>query len=519
MTKTEISACSDSFVPLFIGEESLYYDTVNFEQIYDPAAAISQVYTSNLLEIGMVIDGGGVHQIFNQALPCKKGDIYIIPQHIPHGYFASAELEKLTVRRLLINTEALLEPEMAVPGEPRFCYGVFRDNAVAGYAMLNSSTRAEVEGLFDRIVNEVSDKKQEWREAVKAYIALLLITLGRYVNSAIRNIPALPNREWRLVSATLRTVTESYTDSELTLERIAKSLYISKSHLSRVFKELSGESFSDYLRKFRMSNAAYMLRNTSLQVDEIAHKCGFKDVPTFYRNFQSEHNTTPHKYRQGVTFTAERKGTELLGELTEAIRTGAVKSVKSGVDAAIAAGLEATEILSALIDGMETVGEKFKNGELYVPEVLVSARAMNCGIQMLKPLFENEKLPAKARVCIGTVRGDLHDIGKNLVKLMLEAKGLEVIDLGTDVAPEVFIDTALEQDCPVICCSALLTITMGVMREVVELAIERGVRDKFKIMVGGAPVTAEYAEEIGADCYSPDAASAAEAAIRLLNLN
>ena len=124
-------------------------------------------------------------------------------------------------------------------------------------------------------------------------------------------------------------------------------------------------------------------------------------------------------------------------------------------------------------------------------------------------------MEAAGKVCIGTVKGDLHDIGKNLVKMMMEGKGLEVIDLGTDVAPETYVQTAIDQGCQIICCSALLTTTMGMMEEVVKKAGEAGIRDKVKIMVGGAPVTQSFCDQIGADCYTPDAASAADAAVSM----
>jgi len=140
---------------------------------------------------------------------------------------------------------------------------------------------------------------------------------------------------------------------------------------------------------------------------------------------------------------------------------------------------------------------------------------MNMGVQILKPLLVEDGVQATGKVCIGTVQGDLHDIGKNLVKMMMEGKGLEVVDLGTDVAPETFVQTAIEQGCQVICCSALLTTTMEVMAEVVKCAQKAGIRDTVKIMVGGAPVTDAYCRMIGADVYTADAASAADAAVEL----
>jgi len=203
-------------------------------------------------------------------------------------------------------------------------------------------------------------------------------------------------------------------------------------------------------------------------------------------------------------------------EISEQLQKGKSKIVKELVERAIAEGIPAAQILNeGLLDGMNIIGGKFKNNEVYVPEVLVAARAMNTGMQVLKPLLVEDGVQATGRVCIGTVQGDLHDIGKNLVKLMMEGKGLEVIDLGTDVAPETFVNAAKEQGCQVICCSALLTTTMDVMADVVRCAEEAGIRNQVKIMVGGAPVTEEFCQKIGADRYTSDAASAAEAAVEL----
>ncbi len=151
---------------------------------------------------------------------------------------------------------------------------------------------------------------------------------------------------------------------------------------------------------------------------------------------------------------------------------------------------------------------------MFVPEVLIAARAMNTGSAMLKPLLVQEGVEPAGRVCVGTVKGDLHDIGKNLVKMMMESKGLEVIDLGTDVSPETFVQTAIEKDCRVIGCSALLTTTMGVMADVVKAVDAAGLRGKVKVMIGGAPVTQSFCDQIGADAYTADAATAAEVALR-----
>jgi len=203
-------------------------------------------------------------------------------------------------------------------------------------------------------------------------------------------------------------------------------------------------------------------------------------------------------------------------EISENLQKGKAKIVKELVQKAVDDGLPAAQILNeGLISGMTVIGEKFKNNEVYVPEVLIAARAMNMGVQILKPLLIEDGVQSTGKVCLGTVQGDMHDIGKNLVKMMMEGKGIEVVDLGTDVAPETFVNTAIEQNCQIICCSALLTTTMEVMADVVKCAENAGIRDKVKIMVGGAPVTEDFCNKIGADKYTSDAASAADAAVEL----
>ncbi len=207
----------------------------------------------------------------------------------------------------------------------------------------------------------------------------------------------------------------------------------------------------------------------------------------------------------------------ILTDISENLQRGKAKIVKELVQQAIDEGIPAGQILEeGLLGGMNVVGEKFKANEIFVPEVLVAARAMNMGTTLLKPLLAQSGVKATGKVCIGTVKGDLHDIGKNLVRMMMEGKGLEVVDLGVDVSPEQFIDAAKNQGCQIICCSALLTTTMGVMSEVVEAAKTAGIRNSVKIMVGGAPVTEAFCQQVGADCYTADAASAAEAAVELL---
>ena len=206
----------------------------------------------------------------------------------------------------------------------------------------------------------------------------------------------------------------------------------------------------------------------------------------------------------------------ILNDISSWLQQGRAPKVKACVQQALDEGIPAGEILEqGLLDGMNIIGQKFKNNEVFVPEVLIAARAMTKGIEVLRPHLVADGVEEKGTVVIGTVKGDLHDIGKNLVRMMMEGKGLKVIDLGVDVPVEKFLEAARENDAQIIACSALLTTTMSVMKDVVEAAEKAGIRDKVKIMVGGAPVTEAFCKQIGADRYTADAASAADVAVEL----
>jgi 5-methyltetrahydrofolate--homocysteine methyltransferase len=195
--------------------------------------------------------------------------------------------------------------------------------------------------------------------------------------------------------------------------------------------------------------------------------------------------------------------------IAEALIEGNADKVRELIQAGVDEGVEAQKLLDeGLIAGMEVVGVRFKNCEIYVPEVLVSARAMHAGMGILEPILAAGGIKARGTFVVGTVKGDLHDIGKNLVAMMLKGTGWKVVDLGVDVDADKFVQAALDEDADVIGLSALLTTTMVNMKEVVEIAKNKDC--KAKIVVGGAPLTQSYADEIGADGYAPDAATAAE---------
>jgi len=204
---------------------------------------------------------------------------------------------------------------------------------------------------------------------------------------------------------------------------------------------------------------------------------------------------------------------ELISRISEELQNGKAKIVKELVDEAISKGISAKEVLeNGLMAGMDIIAEKFKNNEVYVPEVLIAARAMNAGTEVLKPHLAESGAKPIGKALIGTVKGDLHDIGKNLVRMMFEGKGIEVIDLGVDVSADKFVEVQKEEKADVIALSALLTTTMEEMKNTVDAFVAAGIRDDVIIMVGGAPVTENSRNNAGADFYEADAASAADTA-------
>lgn len=206
----------------------------------------------------------------------------------------------------------------------------------------------------------------------------------------------------------------------------------------------------------------------------------------------------------------------ILQEISEKLQKGKMTEVADLVKKAVAEGLEPQDILNnGLMPGMDVIGERFKNNEIFIPEVLIAARAMAAGTDVLRPLLVSGKVEAKGTVIIGTIKDDLHDIGKNLVRMMMESKGLDVIDLGNSVQPKKYIEAAVKHNADIIACSALLTTTMVHIKDVVEELAKSPLAGKVKIMIGGAPVNEAFREKIGADYYTPDASTAAEKAVEI----
>ena len=523
MTFNEINNIKYSSAEL-LGDELIEYSFHTVSEVLVDESFVPTTASADFFEIALISEGVGLHCVYDKRIPCKAGDIYVIPPEVPHSFFKTSEEEGLAIRRLRFAPSDWFKAEVQTAGSKRY-FGIFSDGSPFAYAMLNSRMRGRLDTLLDNIEYELQDREDDWRTIVKTYLIQLFTFTARYINRSLKN-PQGKTKDSDTVNSAIEILESEYADCDLTLDSVSKRLFLSSSHLSRSFKQHTGQLFSEYLREIRLKHSAKLLFESELAVDKIVSKCGFRDTSAFYRTFREAYDMTPQIFRQVSKFSAgaaesiinkeseKKQIMSILNEISANVQIGKSKIVKELVQQAIDQGVAVADILNeGLLAGMGIVGEKFKNNEIYVPEVLVSARAMNMGAQLLKPLLAASGVTATGKVCLGTVQGDLHDIGKNLVKMMLEGKGLEVVDLGTDVAPEAFIKAAIEENCQVICCSALLTTTMPVMEEVVKGAVEAGIRDKVKIMVGGAPVNQEFCDKIGADCYTVDAASAADAAV------
>lgn len=203
-------------------------------------------------------------------------------------------------------------------------------------------------------------------------------------------------------------------------------------------------------------------------------------------------------------------------EVATAVERGKSKKVAGLVQEALDSGATAPEILNAMIDSMTVVGDKFTKNEIFVPEMLVAARAMQKGVEVLKPLLVGDNAVSTGKMIMGTVAGDLHDIGKNLVKMMMDGAGIEMVDLGVDVSEEKFVEKAEEIGADIVCLSALLTTTMPAIETTIKAFEDKGTKDKYIFMIGGAPVSEEYAKQVHADYYTTDAAAAADVAKKVL---
>ena len=457
-------------------------------------------------------------------------------------YFADGEqrFHEFIVAKDRIRAQALLNDLLGhVYSYSQFDSGMFRERALALVTVLSravTDTTAEMSRILSGDSGGIHDFAQI------AGLAKMNIWLTDAMHNLLNDVFDESLHYSDTVNKIIKYIRDNYS-RKITLEEVAGQVFLSASYISSLFKEETGQNLTAYINHVRVEQSKLLLENKKASLSDIAKMCGFEDQSYFAKVFKRETGMTPNHYRVSRMEDALRRGTAeyvgfpnpvrdedtnrkkktedntmaLMDEIIEYLQKGRARNVKQLVEQALEEGISPEVILNdALLHGMNVIGAKFKSNEVFVPEVLIAARAFNAALDVLRPRLAESAVKSPGTAIIGTVKGDLHDIGKNIVKIMLEGRGIKVIDLGVDVPAEKMVDAAIENGAGLICCSALLTTTMGEMRRVVELLADRGLRDRIKVMVGGAPVTQSFCDSIEADAYTKDAASAAEKAVELL---
>lgn len=532
---------SDVFgdIPILVKKEKYLKEKPIFSEISEFEACeniecellpLNMLHQHQFIEIGCVTEGRGVHRIWNDAYPVSVGDLYVLNEAVPHGFFAQSEkengcekAEKLSVRSFYFDPEDIFSGNLTEIGEEEYLFGLFAKNNFALPVSLKSRQMKSVLSCFDEMTEEAENENIGWREAITAKLTLLLIDIRRMAETQGSSYVYREKKDSALAAMILQLVRENYFDSAFSLKKAAEMLYKSPSSVSRSFFEITGRHFSDYLRSYRMQQASYLAAETELSNEEIAQRCGYCDFNSFYKQFRSFIGSTPGEFRRSRNRVEEVEENEndraekMYNEIRESVLRCRKDDVLRAVKLALEMKLPPEEILyRGLVSGMNTIGEKFHSNEIYVIEVLTAAKAVNESMRFLKPYLIKSGVEPLGRAVICTVKGDLHDIGKNLVKLMIEGEGIECTDLGVDASPDDVVAAVRENDVQLVCLSALLTTTMMALKDVIDALTSAGLRDKVRVMVGGAPVTKNFAESIGADVYTEDAATAATEAKRLI---
>lgn len=276
-----------------LGDALISCNTVACEAVIPRDISSNHLYSNEIFEVNIVTEGSGICQVFGQSIPCNKGDIFVIPPDIPHNCFVADDTGKMHVSQLLFDSKDWFLGDVADIGTPRFCYGIFCGSPIIAYATLNAKTYDAILSCFESIRYEISEKQQDWKEAARLQLSMLFITLARYIGKA-EQTQATFVKEWHYAGLAVQIVMENFSDRALKLETLAQMMYISKSHLSRLFREFTGEPFSQYLRTIRLNHACKLLRETDMPLEQILSACGdhyTEVIPA----------TGKHSYDDGVT--------------------------------------------------------------------------------------------------------------------------------------------------------------------------------------------------------------------------
>jgi len=505
----------------------VFSDHISFRTPYSPDMGLAALHEHQFIEISYVESGSGFHRIWNEAYPVSEGNLYILNIAVPHGFFSASDAEPLTVHSLYFDPQDLFDGEITEIGGERYLFGLFAQNNFAVHLLLKPKQIKMIEQAFHTIRQETKNLLPDWRDMVISHLTLLLLEIKRLSSQSKAHQLYHETEYTPLTAAVLRLIRENYADPAFSLKNVSETLHKSTSSISRSFRDITGKCFSDYLCFYRMQQASALVLETELSNDEIALMCGYCDLPSFYRQFRQVIGMPPGEYRKlnkANVLSASlpqrnQKGTGhvLYTELSENLELCKRKKVLELVAQALEEGLAPNEILQeGLVRGMHNIGIKFHDNKIYTPEVYVAANIMHDCMDILKIHLKKAGVKAIGRAVICTVKGDMHDIGKNLVKLMLETEGIECIDLGIDVSPSAVVEAVKKHNVQLVCLSALLTTTMIVQKEIIDALKAAGLREHVRVMVGGAPITQEFADRIGADCYTSDSVAAAREAKRLI---
>lgn len=274
--------------------------------VYNNEYDLSKLHLHEFVEISIVIEGSGIHRSLEGASECVVGDVYIINAGVPHKYFNKSKSREFVVRNIIFEPESVFSDDDSLSDKSGYCYGIFKKNMLVTHMHLEPDSLKEILTIADKIEDEVSQRRHQWQTLTKAQLVTLLISLSRYLNDSEPDASsALSHKERIIVSKMMVAVIRGFQDNALTLESIASSMYLSKSYLSRIFKNVTGQYFSEYVKEVRLNQACDYLRNTNKTVEQIVHDCGMKDVQSFYRLFRSKYHITPKQYKNNITRKAD----------------------------------------------------------------------------------------------------------------------------------------------------------------------------------------------------------------------
>lgn len=283
----------------FLKNAPLFINEVKVQNIYTPETALVHLHMHDFVEISIVVSGKGIHHSLLQTSECTAGDIYIVNSDTPHAYFAKSLDECPTVCNVIFDPKEILDHDYYHSWQSKYCYNVFYENGMIAYTKLQEKSLSFITDTVERMDQELKNRSHEWKQALKAYLINILILASR-TSSTDGLQHNISSKGQDIVQIIMKSVIDNYSDQNLSLKKISNKLYVSKSHAGRIFRDVSGVNFSDYIRQVRMEKASQLLLETDFTNEQIAFNCGIRDIPTFYRQFKKHTGMTPFEYRRNM---------------------------------------------------------------------------------------------------------------------------------------------------------------------------------------------------------------------------